>query len=46
MNSLSINVKKKRVWAISERITNKVNFIFARKGLQMSYINIPTQNII
>lgn len=26
MNPLSVNVKKKRVWAISERNTNKVNF--------------------
>lgn len=26
MNPLSVNVKKKRVWTISERNTNKVNF--------------------
>lgn len=27
MNPLSVNVKKKRVWAISERNPNKVNFM-------------------
>lgn len=26
MNPICVNVKKKRLWALSERITNKVNF--------------------